>query len=78
MDAKESNLWLDVGNKCLMKAEALLDSETVSTATTIETVKTLVETAIAIDMLNLRWEEQSRCGAAVLRGLTSERLKAGN
>lgn len=69
MDTNESNLWLDVGNKCLMKAEALLDSETVPTAATVEAVKTLVGTAIAIDTLNLHWDEQSRCGAAVLREL---------
>lgn len=61
---EREDLWTKVGNKCLTHAAVLLESETAPTEATAETVKTLVETAISIDMLNLRWE-QHRKGRAV-------------
>lgn len=64
---ENNNLWEQVGNECLGKALNLLKSETAPTAATAETVGRLVETAIAIDALNLRWAEQNRsCAAASL------------
>lgn len=64
MDEKK-NLWEIIGNLCLAKAEQLLKSETAPTAATAGTVKTLVETAIEIDRLNLQWAAQSQCGVRV-------------
>lgn len=78
-DSKQiTDLWAEVGNKCLSKATALIDSETVPTAATVETVKGLVETAISIDLLNLRWAEQSRYGAAACRSRAFPMREAGS
>ena len=60
--------WHEAGELCLDNAIALLKDETAPAAVTAEAVKTLIEAAVSIDLLNLRWEEQSRCGAAVFRG----------
>lgn len=76
--AEERNLWTEVGNKCLRCASELLDSETTPTAATAEVVKSLVETAISMDLLNLRWAIQNRSGAAVFRGRPSSPPKAEN
>lgn len=65
------NLWVDVANKCLIHAKELLNSETVPTAATVETVRKLVDVAIAIDTLNLQWELQSRSFSAVFPGRPS-------
>ena len=54
MDNEVRDLWTEVGNKCLQRASELLDDKTASAAATAETVKCLVETAISMDMLNLR------------------------
>lgn len=56
----EKDLWTEVGNKCLRRASELLDDKTAPAAATAETVKVLVETAISMDMLNLRWAAQKR------------------
>lgn len=53
---EDKSLWKQASNQCLSKALALLESETAPTAATVETVKGLVETAIAIDTLELQWE----------------------
>lgn len=58
MEQNNENLWERVGNKCLSRALALLESETVPTAATAETVRALVGAAVSIDALNLRWEQQ--------------------
>ncbi len=68
---EKNNLWVQVGNKCLSHALTLLENETVPTAATVETVRGLVEIAISIDALNLRWEQQTRRGAAAFRGRLS-------
>lgn len=65
------DLWTEVGNKCLRRASELLDSETTPTATTAEVVKSLVETAISMDMLNLRLAIQNRSSAATRRAETA-------
>lgn len=57
------DLWTEVGNKCLQRASELLDDKTAPAAATAETVKCLVETAISMDMLNLRWEVCSKLKA---------------
>lgn len=60
MNATEpENLWEEIGNECLLKALALLKSETVPTAATVESVRTLVETALAIDALNFRYDHEN-------------------
>ena len=51
----ETNLWAEVGEECLTKAADLLKKGTTPTAATVEVVKGLVEIAISIDDLNLRW-----------------------
>ena len=76
--AEQRNLWVEVGNKCLRRASELLDSETTPTAATAEVVKSLVETAISMDLLNLRWAIQNRSGAAVFRDRPSLPPKAEN
>lgn len=68
---KERNLWNEVGNKCLRRASELLDSETTPTVATAEVVKSLVETAVSMDLLNLRWAIQNRSGAATRRAETA-------
>lgn len=68
---KQKDLWTEVGNKCLRRASELLDSETTPTAATAEVVKSLVETAISMDLLNLRWAIQNRSGAATRRAGTA-------
>lgn len=75
---KERNLWNEVGNKCLRRASELLDSETTPTVAAAEVVKSLVETAVSMDLLNLRWAIQNRSGAAVFRGRPSSPPKAEN
>lgn len=74
----ETDLWTEVGNRCLQRASELLDGETAPAAATAETVRCLVETAISIDMLNLRWAEQSRYGARAFPDRISSPPKAGN
>lgn len=73
-----NNLWEQVGNKCLRQALVLLESETTPTEATVRVVRELTETAIAIDSLNLRWQEQNQYGAAVFRGQPSSRREEGN
>ena len=75
---ENNNLWEKIGNACLERAQALLESETVSTAATAETVKTLVDVAISIDLLNLRRKEQSRYGARVFPGQPFSQQAEGN
>ena len=56
MNEKNINLWEQVGNGCLQKADLLLKKENIPTAETVEMICRLVSTAIEIDTLNLRWE----------------------
>jgi len=66
----EKNLWQVVGNKCLKKAEELLNKETsisLDAEETVLMVERLVNIAIAIDTLNLHWEAQNRSGAGGTR-----------
>lgn len=62
MDSR--NLWALVGTQCITQALTMLDREAVPTAATVETARKLVDIAIAIEMLNLHWAQQSRYGAA--------------
>lgn len=61
------NLWEEAGNKCLTQAIALLESKDIPDADIVDLVQKLVSAAIAIDTLNLQWEQQTRFGAAVFR-----------
>lgn len=74
----QDSLWEQVGSRCLELARRELNKETAPDAATLETVERLVEIAISIDELNLRWEAQTRYGAAAFEGLASGRLKAKN
>lgn len=60
----KEDLQLQVGNLCLEKAKKLLEKDTVPAEETVETVGKLVDVAIALDELNLRWAAQNRYGAA--------------
>lgn len=51
------NLWEQVESDCLLKAKALLKSETVPTEATVKMVRSLVEAAVLIDDLDLRWKQ---------------------
>ena len=64
----EHSEWEGIGNLCLKLALSELEKETAPTAATVETVRELVRIAIEIDMLNLRWVEQTQYGAAVFQG----------
>lgn len=64
MDGKVENLWETVGNGCLKKANELLKVETAPTLEIVGAVKQLVDVAIAIDELNLRWAQQNRSFSA--------------
>lgn len=69
MTEYENSFWYKVGNKCLEHAQSLFERETVPTAAAVETVKELVNIAIAIDVLNLRWAaEKNQFGAAAYPG----------
>lgn len=61
---KGRNLWEEVGNACLKKASDMLGQSAAPTDDAVETAAKLVRVAIEIDMLNLRWAEQNRFGAA--------------
>lgn len=76
MEEKE-NLWEKVGNRCLEHALKLLESETAPTIEAAGAIRTLVETAIDIDELNLRQSDQSRFYASVCQGQFSLRNGAG-
>lgn len=54
------NLWEQAGNKCLECALELLNKGTAMDMGTAMAVKDLIGAAISIDILNLRWAEQSR------------------
>lgn len=72
------NLWGRVANGALKHAAELLESETAPTAATVETVEKLVRIAVTIDLVDLRWEQQTRSGAAAFRGRPSSRQEEGN
>ena len=72
------DLWLEVGNKCLKRASELLDNEAAPITETSAAVKRLVEAAVMMDDLNLRWAIQNRSGAAVFRDRPSSPPKAEN
>ena len=56
MNEKNINLWEQVGNGCLQKADLLLKKDIIPTVETVEMICRLVSAAIEIDTLNLRWE----------------------
>ncbi len=53
------SLWYEVGNLCLTKAKAILEGRELSIERTVDVVRKLVDTAIAMDRLNLDWETKS-------------------
>lgn len=75
---KAGNILEKIRNSCLEKATDLLDGKTAPTADTVETVRMLVDIAISIDLLNLRWIEQNQCGAAVFQGQTFPQKEVKN
>ncbi len=52
-----------VESDCLLKAKALLKSETVPTEATVKMVQSLVEAAVLIDDLDLRWKQHEHPAA---------------
>ncbi len=74
----QEDLWTKIGNQCLNIAEAELEKMENPTDKSIDRVQRLIAIAISIDELNLRWEAQTRSGAAVFRGPVSVQTKAGN
>ena len=58
------DLWIDVGNACLDRAKAILEEKG-----DISIVKTLIDATVELEMVNLRWAEQSRSAlpASLLR-----------
>ncbi len=57
---EDFNLWKEVGDRCLKSAIAMLDDETTPKAMTVAAISALVDTAIAIDTLNLQWAKEKR------------------
>lgn len=51
------NLWEEIGNKCLLLADRLLNSaqDRASAERNLVLATRLIESAVAIDDLNLRW-----------------------
>lgn len=74
----EENLWLEIGNRCLKQALSILESETALTMEAVGAIRALVATAIEIEELNLRYEEQSRFYASGSQGHTLLQHKARN
>ena len=72
----EENLWIQVANSSLRRAMNVIERETIPTAETVGIVKGLVDIAISIDLLNLRWEEQTRSCAGAWKGPFSEQQEA--
>lgn len=72
------NLWEQVGNACLNRANEILKTKTVLSSKQVRTVKELVDIAINIDSLNLHWAGQNRFDAAVVRGSLSLQPKVKN
>lgn len=62
MGGQVINLWEQVGNECLRQASHLLKKETTLTEATVKVIRELVETAILIDTLNLRWAVENPSG----------------
>ena len=56
---KKIDLWVEIGNKCLRQANNLLDGT--PSVESVKKAKDLVEIAVSIDTLNLRWAEQPQC-----------------
>ena len=56
-DTGAGSLWEQVESDCLLKAKALLKSETVPTEATVKMVRSLVEAAVLVDDLDLRWKQ---------------------
>ena len=75
---ENENLWEKAGNLCLDLAIKILSEETAPTAETVEAAQKLINMAISMDMLNLRWKTESRSYAAVRRGSALERTVKGN
>lgn len=67
------NLWVELGNECLLKALDLLKKEPVPTAATAGTVKSLVSAAVSMAELNFRLENEipSLPGVRVFPGNSS-------
>lgn len=57
MDKSTFNLWESVGNRALELARIVLDATKVPTDEQIRAARGLVDIAIAIDDLNLRWQQ---------------------
>ena len=74
----QEDLWTKIGTQCLNIAAAELEKMENPTDKSIDRVQRLIAIAISIDELNLRWEAQTRSGAAVFRGPVSVQTKAGN
>ena len=60
-------LWNQIECACLAHACSMLDSKTVPTEATVGTVERLINLAVQVDLHHLRWAQQNRCGARVLR-----------
>lgn len=73
-----NNLWEQIGNKCLICAIHMLENEPTPTMATSEIVKLLVETAVSVDNLNLRWAQQTQSCAAVFRDQPVSLQATGN
>lgn len=63
-----TDLWGKVENRCLKQIFRIAKQETL-TEEDLRQIRSLAEIAIQIDMLNLRWEAESRQRRRVLRVL---------
>lgn len=53
----ETNLWHQIGNLCLTRAQELLKDQTAPIELKVAAISTLVDTALAIDGRDLQWNE---------------------
>ena len=73
---KSTNLWVEIGDQCLALARSLMAHDPVSTEN-LHIACELVQTAVAIDRLNLDWmKTQSPFSGIPAR--PSERLTGEN
>lgn len=80
MAQKRNDLWEQIITKCLSQALSLLESTTAPTAATVETVKRLVDIAIAVDTLNFHWfvQNQLQSSGGTWLNCASQRQEARN
>lgn len=59
-EAKDVNLWIEVGNRCLFHAKEMLEPCGTVSIEVAHAAAELIQAAVEIDELNRRWASQTR------------------